>query len=169
MMLVFLIDTSLKLTLIFGLAWLVTLLTRKQASSLRHLIWKAAFLGMVLVLLGYFFLPRYALPILPVPAAAEAVVPSTMPAALSHESPTVVHANQTAWPWPSILLTLWWLGVFAVATRLAISLVQLLVLVKQSQRCDGPEWRELAYELAKTYRLKSPLDIRIASRTITGS
>ncbi|CAM2069701.1 M56 family metallopeptidase [Sulfidibacter corallicola] len=166
-MLVFLIDTTLKLTLIFGLAWLATHLTRKQASSLRHLIWKAAFLGMVLVLLGYFFLPRYELPLLPIPTAAETVVPATMPAALPHESPAVGHTTRAIWPWPAILLSLWGLGVFLVTTRFAVSLVQLMVLVKRAQKCEGPQWRELAYELAKTYRLKKPLDVRIASRTIT--
>jgi beta-lactamase regulating signal transducer with metallopeptidase domain/tetratricopeptide (TPR) repeat protein len=174
----FALDIALKATFLFAITLAATALLRRSGAAARHMAATAGLLGALALPLLTLVLPRFDLPVLPsvfstkVPAVssgadAKSLAPASAsdnePAeSVSVESPDWQSTAPTAparppsapFPWLLVGLAAWCAGALAIASRLAVGLLRVRGIRRESAPLDDPEWKE------ETRRLARQLDVR---------
>jgi HEAT repeat protein/beta-lactamase regulating signal transducer with metallopeptidase domain len=167
------VDALIKVTLVLGLAGVVTFVLGRASAAVRHLVWTLALTSALVLPVLSVALPRWQLPIvtltgdaaLPVadepvatapplarraqapgttaPSAPAAFVPSTASAAPQSEARVTPRISLTM-----ALVSMWAAGVFAVVGRLVVGLVAVQWMSRRTVRVVDAPWLPLAAELA---------------------
>jgi len=175
----FALDIALKATLLFGITVASTALLRRSGAAARHMAATAGLLGALALPLLTLVLPRLPLPVLPSvfssavrasasgaaikdfapvsasdkesPAAFEA---AESPALESTAPPMPARPSSAPIPWFLLGLAAWSVGALAIAARLAVGLLRVRGIRRESAPLSDPEWTE------ETRRLARQLDVR---------
>src|SRR6185312_14243417 len=123
----FLIELALRATLLACAAWGAAAVGIHARAAVRHGLWAAAFLGLLILPLAMLTLPETPVAILPPAAApasaagaAVAILPLRGPEAAAHPSATHAQAAlDLGWSWTGAVELLWLLGSLALAAGVA--------------------------------------------------
>ena len=176
----FALDIAVKATFLFTITLAATALLRRSGAAARHMAATAGLLGALALPLLTLVLPRLDLPVLP--SVFSSVVRKTpsqasakdfAPASTSDNEPSLAAetAEAPVWestapaapasrpsaapiPWLFVGLAAWFAGALAIAARLAVGLIRVRGIRRESSPLDDPEWTE------ETRRLARQLDLR---------
>src|SRR5260370_874725 len=164
----FALDIALKATFLFTITLAATALLRRSGAAARHMAATAGLLGALALPFLTLVLPRFDLPVLPsvfaskvrvIPSGAEAkeFAPASAsdnePAAAASESVESPAWKSTApsapsrpssapFPWLFVGLAAWCAGTLAIAARLAMGLLRVRGIRRESAPLDDPAWRQ---------------------------
>jgi HEAT repeat protein/beta-lactamase regulating signal transducer with metallopeptidase domain len=176
-----LFDSVLKATIVLAAAAAATHALRSASAALRHLIWTLALVSALLMPVLALGLPRWQLPIVTLtsadgtPAAtvaddavalplrsnatasAQPSAPAPVPASAgSTESPRVSFFDRArAIDWPTVLFTVWALGVLLIVGRVLVGLIAVQWMAHKGQRVLDAPWMKTAVGLASEVGVSS--------------
>ena len=170
------VDTLIKVTLVFGLAAMATLALGKASAAARHLVWALALSCALILPVLSVALPRWQLPVVTLKTAAvelPAAVEPSAPALVRQGQPNVkpetsrnhtrsmtvsdhqstpattrAPAAATAPSVATLLGAIWAIGAIAVIARLLLGLIAVQWMSRRTVRVVDAPWLPLAMELA---------------------
>src|SRR5213596_943661 len=191
-MIAILADAFLKATVILILAGVVTLLLRRSAASLRHLVWTLACGAVVVLPLASALLPNWRVAgwprldvpvafdlnempqhrgrdVTPAPTATSSAAPSTAVARTPSPTPpaTTTDVGSMRWRitpnWTTLIFPVWLSGVAAVLILLAVGLARIAWLDRITAPVRDERWLLLVEELSLELGLARHVRLRQAS------
>ena len=166
-------DAVGKASILLGAAAIATLMLRKASASVRHLIWILALVSAVAVPALSMALPRWRVPVVPVPAVA--MIPGGIDEASAHPAPAPARApalarqtaaGATAAPlasptpespvadrapgmsWLTAAAAVWIAGFLFMMARLAAGLLAVMWMSRRTEVVIDAPWLRLARRLA---------------------
>ncbi len=187
----FLIQTSVKATIVLVAAWLLTRAMARCSAAARHLVWTLAVVAALVLPLMQMAAPRWNIPLLPAPAAA-AAAPAVVSATVSEpmRAPTqpvetprehhVTRAPATAAStasvdprpasvpaveisWVAGAMAVWIAGLTIALARLAAGLAWVSRLTREAIDVDDPMWTAMLQEFAAAFGITTPVALKISS------
>jgi TonB family protein len=159
-------EIAVKSTLVLAIAWLITLVLRRQSAALRHLVWTAASVAVLALPFFSLWLPSFEIPSVRsfAPAAAAlfetAAKPPLDAAARSLTPPSSLTAPARPTPnrlrWRFLLLSLWAAGVAAALTRMSIAFRAMSSLRGRANVSADPE---LPIRLSRELGISRAVDV----------
>ncbi len=168
----FLVEITLKATILLGLAWIAGLLMKNRSAALRHTMRASALTAVLLLPVFSFVVPAWrwqglpgflvsetqaappsealtALSLPPAPVsynAASAI--AEPPARYKHAMAPAVSKSRPALEWSQALSLAWLAGIALIGLRLVISRLRLALLVRRAAQVDDAGWRARVREIA---------------------
>ncbi len=135
-------ELAVKSTLVLAVAWLITILLRRQSAALRHLVWTAASVSVLALPFFSLWMPALRIPSVRSFAPAAAFFETTAarptdPAATSltlRSRPIPAKPIQHPFRWRLLLLSLWAAGVAAALAQMLIAFRTMSRLGRSSTR-----------------------------------
>lgn len=172
----FLVDNTVKATLVLIAAYALSLALRRASAAARHLIWTSAVLSLLALPLLSLVLPAWKVHIVPEPqiqapravrvkdfsppqTSSIEVKAAPAPAKLRPARPASRHRSQLAWP-----LWVWALGLVAVLVRLLIGMARIWRITRSSKAIMRSDWSNLLGELRFRLRLDLPITLLESDR-----
>jgi len=164
-----------KVTLVFLIAYALSLVLRRASAAVRHLIWVLAICSVLILPLLSLVLPAWEVPILP-DAQAEttaAVTETPMPPAtlkpprVESKSPLQPHpppphsSNERLFVWA---LLVWAAGLLIVVGRLAVGLMRVRQAARSLHRIENGDWNVLLHDLTRQLGLGRPVTLLKSDR-----
>lgn len=147
----FLIDSAIRMSVVFGVALLAMVFLRKRSAAARHWVLSAAVLCAALMPVGTLLLPAWSLS----PAASEALSVSaltqTFSGGMPSEATPVVTTPRSGLGWPAIA---WFNGSIVSFLVLAIGYARLMRAVRRSEPVTSGSWLRIAECVSLRYGLK---------------
>ena len=177
-------DIALKATLLFAFTALVLGLLRRSGAAARHLAGTAGLIGALALPLLTLALPLGS-PRAPRPVRSPAIPVSSFEVADSQRSdpapdPRWERVKDNAMetgapvaplrprgqsvPWPLVALAAWSAGALAIASRLAVGLLRVRGIRRESAPLDDPEWKEETRRLARQLEVQRPVALLESDR-----
>ncbi len=157
------LDVTLRSSLVLLAALGCTALMRRRSAAARHLVWLAALAAVLLLPAARWAVPAWR--VVPVPAAARAVVPPLPPAAapvMAEPAVPVAEPASRAVPaapvpaprsWAQVVLLLWATGAALVALRLVLGVARVWWMEWRAVELNDDEWLRLTDGLSRRLRL----------------
>lgn len=148
-------EIAVKSTVVLAIAWLITLLLRRQSAALRHLVWTAASVAVLALPFFSLWLPAFEIPAVRsfAPAAA-ALFQTTAKPSVDTAATTLAPRSSLAAParpienrlrWRLWLLALWASGVTAALTQMLLAFRTMSRLRRRSTPFAAPLPHELGF------------------------
>ena len=135
-------ETSLRTALVLALAVVAVWVMRRGSAELRHAVWKAGLLAVLLLPLGVLAVPRWEVPILPEISAAESASPAFE---VLTRAPTVVRGwiepmspSRSRVSWPAAVAGVWLAGLGFLLARELRCRVRLARLLRRARPVTDP-------------------------------
>ena len=163
-------DAVGKASLLLGAAGMASLALRRASASVRHLIWTLALVGSLVVPALSIALPRWSVPVVTIPAAADVapVASATPPPVLRHPAreasapvaQSTASAPTSAAPgrslrwmldgvrWEIAVLGLWIAGFVTIMARLLVGMLAVQWMSRRTEVVVDASWLPLARQLA---------------------
>lgn len=184
-------ELILKATLLLGVGGLVSLLARRQAAAMRHLVWVSTFVGLLALPLLHVAGPSWSVPLMPVEFGA--VERGTTAGATPAEAGQVVSGNAAAEGSPSEVvpgrsggeavvgngagsgaqgrlgpvLLVWAAGSAAVAFWILVGQIGVMRLRRRARPLKDRAWLEAIHELSARLDLSRPIDLVVGEDAST--
>jgi beta-lactamase regulating signal transducer with metallopeptidase domain len=157
-----LLAVTVKVTVLFGLSWIIAIALRNKSSAHRHRVWLAGILAALALPLLITLIPmRYSRLVAGSVVqrifradVSSAIRPSTGPVtAIANAHPTMPHN------FVYFMALLWAIGSLVLALRVLAGLAQLARISKHSRPMPNQEWTRLGTQLSESYGIKRPVRI----------
>jgi TonB family protein len=145
-------EIAVKSTVVLAIAWLITLLLRRQSAALRHLVWTAASVAVLALPFFSLWLPAFEIPAVRSFAPAAALFQTTAKPSIDTVATTLAPRSSLAAParptenrlrWRLWLLALWAAGVTAALTQMLLAFRTMSRLRRRSTPFAAPLPHEL--------------------------
>jgi len=156
-------ETAVKSTVVLAIAWLITLLLRRQSAALRHLVWTAAFVAVLALPCFSLWLPAVRIPSVSSFAPAAALFKTTVALPLDTAATSLAPRSMSISParpigsrlrWRLWLLSLWAAGVTVALAQMLIAFRAMSRLRRRATPAADPELtRRLSRELGISHHL----------------
>ncbi len=177
----FLVEITLKATILLGLAWIAGLLMKNRSAALRHTMRASALTAVLLLPVFSFVMPAWRWQGLPgflvkATQAARAgdmqgasLIPSVragrnsdsvvadLPTSDTITSAQVIYKSEPAREWSQALSLAWLVGIALIGLRLVISRLRLALLVRRAAQVDDAGWRARVREIATLLGIRRPV------------
>ena len=170
----FLVQTSLKTTIVLVAAWLLTRAMTRSSAAARHFVWTLALVAALVLPLVQLVVPRWDLRVLAVPPtytggvvlsepwtgdAGEPALPS-MSAASS--DPDQARARSIDLSWLAVAMAVWVAGLAVALVRLAGGLAWVSRMTRDAGDIDDVRWTESRDRLAAALGITMPVAVKIS-------
>lgn len=160
-MVFFLMACSAKATVLFGFAWIATLVARARSAAFRHSLWVAAIVGALALPALQVLVPTWHSTVLRDAAMVWAPFPTTK---VDGSSPTIsamvvnaVLAAPMQGKWELMIFLLWGAGFLAFSFRIAVGLLGLRRILFESRILDNRIWQATAAEIGQRMGIRRPV------------
>ena len=160
-------EISWRAALVMALAGLAAWLMRRASAELRHAVWKAGLLAVLLLPLVVLVLPRWELPILPRAGATESALPARMDVLTT--APAVVRgwiepmsASSPRVDWPTAIAVVWLAGIGLFLVRELRCRLRLARLVREARPVTDARLLAALRHAAVRARFEGRFDCRMA-------
>ena len=174
----------LKATLLLSAGGLLTVAARGAPASIRHLVWAATLIGLLVLPLLALGLPRWTLPVLPADPAATVSVMSeatpapvaevggadharSLPGSVAAPAPEAPAGSPAPWPDLHPLLLLWAAGSLAVLGWVLLGQLGVQRLRRRAQPVRNAEWLREAHDLSWLLDITRPVALLRGTATAT--
>ena len=150
----FLVATTIDVTVILGVALLLTAVLRHRSAALRHAILAAALLIAAAAPLLEATVPQWSVAVLRTPASIEssAVQLTSMTPVPAAPVPAAT-PDATAFNWRAVIVALWMAGALIGVAGLLTGLFRLMRITSRCAHVNDGRWREVADEVARDFAL----------------
>ena len=184
----FLVQVSVKATIVLLAAWLLTRVMARSSAAARHLVWTVAIVAALILPLIHVTAPRWNLPLLPAPAVAAgvAVGPSTQERPSAPAENTLIEADVfgvAAAPAAStpaidspraslpageisraaVAMAVWVAGLAFALARLAAGLAWVSRMTQEAVDVDDVRWTSALEELAAALGITTPVLLKVSA------
>ena len=154
-------EASVRAALVLMLAIAIVWSLRRASAELRHAVWKAGVLAVLLLPLGLFLMPRWKLAVLPAEPAPENVAQPEASAAVAapiHSWIEPLPLPRARFPWPTAITFAWLAGCGLMLVREVRCRRRLARLLREADPVTDPRLSRALAEAADRAGYRAPFD-----------
>jgi TonB family protein len=157
----FLLAVTLKTTIVLALAWILAVALHSRSAAVRHAVWTASILSSLLLPILTLLLPSWRSPqignLVGHWSAPRPILAALEPSTLSAMSIDAVANASLFSNLPPLIVSVWALGVFLLALKLAAGIVRLATKDANCTPLIGDAWNRFVPELSTKFELTRPV------------
>jgi HEAT repeat protein/beta-lactamase regulating signal transducer with metallopeptidase domain len=179
----FLVQTTVKATIVLVAAWLLTRAMGRSSAAARHFVWTLAIVAALMLPVIELAAPRWNVPILPAASAAHIAAPAARPSGapvhgvdmppgrsvtdapaappfVGSADSRLVLAHEISWV--AVAMAVWVAGLAVILARLAAGLAWISRITREAADVGDLQWTTALNQLAAAFGITTPVSLKVS-------